>query len=211
MDWETIIDLLEKNKKRPCELDVIAKLNIFVEELELEDPENGVIARRLARAVYESTGYRYIYKNTQSSRTTDKIKTYIFFCAQCKGEERNQHLVENPEKRRSRLMMDRFNCNGSLRIMMTDGDCATAGIRFTHHQAHTPYLDISLGAAEKALVAEMKNLPPSKVCSPFLSSQSTRIHRNRKRPTYQYSALLNTVQSFLRSSGATCTNIQLFH
>lgn len=61
MDWESIIDLLEKNKKHPCELDVIAKLNVFVEELELEDPENGVIARRLTRAIYESTGYRYMY------------------------------------------------------------------------------------------------------------------------------------------------------
>ncbi|KAJ7574252.1 hypothetical protein C8J56DRAFT_1126211, partial [Mycena floridula] len=130
--------------------------------------ENGTIARRIARVIYEKIGYRFIYKNTETSQTSGSIKTFVFFCAQLKGQETKQHLVEDPENRRSTLKMDRFDCNGWLRIKMTDGDNSTARIHFRHHQCHKCYLQISLGVSERNLVGQMKNLPPSKIWDEIL-------------------------------------------
>ncbi|KAJ7580771.1 hypothetical protein C8J56DRAFT_743222, partial [Mycena floridula] len=140
-----------------------------------QQSDNGVIARRLARVVYETTGYRFItwlnmtrrYRNTEK-RTSGNASTYVFFCAQLKGQETKQRLVDDPQKRRSRLMMERFDCNGWLRITMTDNDSTTARVDFSHHDAHDCYVNISLGATEKAMVSDMKNLPPSKIWDELL-------------------------------------------
>ncbi|KAJ7575316.1 hypothetical protein C8J56DRAFT_750326, partial [Mycena floridula] len=154
-----------------------------------QQSDNGVIARRLARVVYETTDYRFItwlnmtrrYRNTEK-RTSGNASTYVFFCAQLKGQETKQRLVDDPQKRRSRLMMERFDCNGWLRITMTDNDSTTARVDFSHHDAHDCYVNISLGATEKAMVSDMKNLPPSKVClffllNPYTELTERQIHR----------------------------------
>ncbi|KAF8158821.1 hypothetical protein BJ912DRAFT_830518, partial [Pholiota molesta] len=92
--------------------------------------------RKIAEKIWRTTDYRFIYKKCKKSKTSDAIKTYTFFCAQLRGEETKQKLHENPTKRRARMSMDRFNCNGWLKITMTDGNSSLAGITITHHRAH---------------------------------------------------------------------------
>ncbi|KDR82282.1 hypothetical protein GALMADRAFT_115207, partial [Galerina marginata CBS 339.88] len=95
--------------------------------------------------------------------TSDSIKTYTFFCSQLRGEETKQKLNEDPKKRRARMTMDRFDCNGWLRITMTDGYPNLAGIKITHHRTHCQYVDISLTDKVSAIIQAMVDMPASKV------------------------------------------------
>ncbi|KAF8882475.1 hypothetical protein CPB85DRAFT_1202257, partial [Mucidula mucida] len=123
--------------------------------------KTAVMARQIAREVREATGYRFIYKRCRETSAT--TRTFIFFCAQLSGEETKQRLVEDPKKQRMRMKMDRFACNGWLRVAFTNDDATIARIRITHHHVHEPYTDINLGIKEKSLIQELKHLAPSKV------------------------------------------------
>ncbi|KAJ7482135.1 hypothetical protein B0H11DRAFT_2157722 [Mycena galericulata] len=58
--------------------------------------------------------------------------------------------------------MDRFPCNGYLRITVVDGD-ETVGLRLTHHRAHAQYINISMDEEIKQVIEEMKNSTASAV------------------------------------------------
>ncbi|KAG6848311.1 hypothetical protein H0H93_001313, partial [Arthromyces matolae] len=105
------------------------------------------------------------YKTTQTSRTSDTTKTYIFYCAQLECEKKKQKEKEtDPKKQRARMYMDRFPCNGYFRVTMTDERPNEARVRLTHHRTHCPYVDITVDTETVNLVKSMKNMTPSKVC-----------------------------------------------
>ncbi|KAJ7755629.1 hypothetical protein DFH07DRAFT_742930 [Mycena maculata] len=58
--------------------------------------------------------------------------------------------------------MDRFPCNGYLRITVVEGE-VTLSIRLTHHQAHCQYVDISIDNDTKKLIEAMKDSPASAI------------------------------------------------
>ncbi|KAJ7716732.1 hypothetical protein DFH07DRAFT_700087, partial [Mycena maculata] len=58
--------------------------------------------------------------------------------------------------------MDRFPCQGYLRITVREDD-DTIGMRLTHHRAHCPYVDISIPKEIKQLIESMKNSPASAI------------------------------------------------
>ncbi|KAJ7440654.1 hypothetical protein B0H11DRAFT_1750566 [Mycena galericulata] len=58
--------------------------------------------------------------------------------------------------------MDRFPCNGYLRITVVDGD-ETVRLRLTHHRAHSQYINISMDEEIKQVIEEMKNSTASAV------------------------------------------------
>ncbi|KAJ7245269.1 hypothetical protein C8J57DRAFT_1082436, partial [Mycena rebaudengoi] len=66
-------------------------------------------------------------------------------------------------KRRARMKMDRFACDGWLHITVNDEDLELVTVRMTHYRCHTPYVDISIPKEVKETVESMKNLPASKV------------------------------------------------
>ncbi|KAJ6595047.1 hypothetical protein DFH09DRAFT_906413, partial [Mycena vulgaris] len=66
-------------------------------------------------------------------------------------------------KRRARMKMDRFNCDGWLHITADDTDTNIVTVRMTHHRCHTPYLDISIPQAVKDTVESLKHLTAAKV------------------------------------------------
>ena len=61
------------------------------------------------------------------------------------------------------MTMDRFDCNGRLRITMVDGDSKVAGIKITHYRPHCQYVDISLTDKVDAIIQSMTDMPASKV------------------------------------------------
>ncbi|KAF9023081.1 hypothetical protein BDZ89DRAFT_1193313, partial [Hymenopellis radicata] len=65
--------------------------------------------------------------------------------------------------------MDRFACNGWLRVTFANDDASTARIRLMHHHAHTPYVDINLGQKQKDLIRDLKHLAPSKIWDKILA------------------------------------------
>lgn len=74
-----------------------------------------------------------------------------------------QKLNPDAKKKRARMTMDRFECNGYLRVTMTDRDTSLAGVAITHHRSHCPYVDISVPDKVNSVIQEMINMPASKV------------------------------------------------
>lgn len=59
--------------------------------------------------------------------------------------------------------MERFACNGWLYVTTDERDLATVNIRITHHQCHTPYIDISIPDDVLELIEHLKDLSAAKV------------------------------------------------
>lgn len=64
--------------------------------------------------------------------------------------------------------MDRFECNGYLRVTMIDKNTTLAGITITHHRSHCPYV-VSVPDKVESIIQEMINMPASKVSFDSLS------------------------------------------
>ncbi|KAJ7683354.1 hypothetical protein B0H17DRAFT_834078, partial [Mycena rosella] len=103
------------------------------------------------------------YKKKTKSKVADSVYTYTFYCAQLKGEETKNHLAADPKKRRARMKMDRFACDGWLHITVDDAEISVVTVRMTHHRCHTPYLDISISNEIKETVENLKHLTAAKV------------------------------------------------
>ncbi|KLO04446.1 hypothetical protein SCHPADRAFT_884303 [Schizopora paradoxa] len=59
--------------------------------------------------------------------------------------------------------MDRFDCNGSLFITVSNNMKERIRIRMEHHLNHTEYCDISIDAKTKVLIEEMKDQTASTI------------------------------------------------
>ena len=79
------------------------------------------------------------------------------------GEETKNRVIEDQTKRRARMKMERFKCNGWLRITAADVDLGSVKVHFTHHLPHIQYLDITLSGAVVETVRRLKELPSAKV------------------------------------------------
>ncbi|KAJ7800075.1 hypothetical protein B0H14DRAFT_2245354, partial [Mycena olivaceomarginata] len=110
------------------------------------------------------------YKKKSSSKADKSTVTYTFYCAQLKGEESKHTLADDPKKRRARMKMDRFECDGWLHITVNDNNLQLATVRMTHHRCHTPYVDISIPQEVKQMVESMKHLPASKIWEAVLKA-----------------------------------------
>ncbi|KAJ7498424.1 hypothetical protein B0H11DRAFT_1676365, partial [Mycena galericulata] len=121
------------------------------------------IAKKIAALVWDATGYRFIYKKATKSRTSDRVVTYNFFCAQNAKEVTKTRLVDDERKRRARMKMDRFPCNGYLDVTADSDSRATVRLRVRHHRVHCQYVDISLDEKITKIVEEMRNQPASNV------------------------------------------------
>lgn len=103
------------------------------------------------------------YKKQKLAAESDQIITSTFYCAQLKGEETKPTLNENLAKRRARMTMDRFNCDGWLHVTTDQRDLTCIMIHITHHRCHVPYTDICLTPAIMELVESLKTLSAAKV------------------------------------------------
>ncbi|KAJ7442849.1 hypothetical protein FB451DRAFT_1057229 [Mycena latifolia] len=128
-----------------------------------EDIEPGAeIAKQVAAPVWDATGYRFVYKNKKSSAGSSTVATYSYFCAQNEKEITKTRLIDDERKRRARMKMDRFPCNGWLHVTVDSADQSTMRLRMLHHRAHCKYVNISIGDKIKELVEKMKDQPASK-------------------------------------------------
>ncbi|KAJ7247185.1 hypothetical protein B0H12DRAFT_965864, partial [Mycena haematopus] len=121
------------------------------------------LAKKVASLVWAATSYRFIYKKKATSRTSDTAITYSFFCAQNDKEVTKPRLVDDQRKRRARMKMDRFPCNGWLHVTADSANQDSIRLRVRHHRVHCHYVDISLSEEITKLVEEMKNQPASNI------------------------------------------------
>jgi len=81
-----------------------------------------------------------------------------------KGSETKNKRTEEKSKRRARMKMDRYECNGHLYITADKHDHQMLHVRITHHRWHHPYTDISIPNEVETIIQELKDLPAAKVC-----------------------------------------------
>ncbi|KAJ7605827.1 hypothetical protein DFH06DRAFT_943878, partial [Mycena polygramma] len=130
---------------------------------EFEDVELGQeTAKKIAALVWDATQYRFIYKKKTEGRSST-ASTYTFFCAQNENEVTKTRLTEDVQKRRARMKMDRFPCNGYLHVTVDPHNPAAVRLRAQHHRVHCQYIDISLPDEIKKLVEEMKDQPATNI------------------------------------------------
>jgi hypothetical protein len=98
------------------------------------------------------------------TKRTHSAETYRFYCAQMKGSETKNKRTEEKSKRRARMKMDRYECNGHLYITADKHDHQMLHVRITHHRWHHPYTDISIPNEVETIIQELKDLPAAKVC-----------------------------------------------
>ncbi|KAJ7466399.1 hypothetical protein FB451DRAFT_1561138 [Mycena latifolia] len=133
-----------------------------------EDIEPGAeIAKQVAALVWDATGYRFVYKKKISAGSST-VATYSYFCAQNEKEITKTRLIDDERKRRARMKMDRFPCNGWLHVTVDSADQSTVRLRMLHHRAHCKYVNISIGDEIKELVKKMKDQPASKIWTQVL-------------------------------------------
>ncbi|KAJ6525808.1 hypothetical protein DFH09DRAFT_936512, partial [Mycena vulgaris] len=135
MSLGRLVFLLNSNKDSSFEIHTFAEIGDVIKCTTGQE-----CAVELSKRVWEATGYRFNYKKKSTSRASTSVHTYTFHCAQLKGEETKNHLTQDPRKRRARMKMDRFNCDGWLHITADDTDTNIVTVRMTHHRCHTPYL-----------------------------------------------------------------------
>lgn len=78
-------------------------------------------------------------------------------------ETKNKRTDEK-SKRRARMKMDRYACNGHLYVTADENDHEMLHVRVTHHRWHQPYTNISISEDVEIIIQEMKGLPAAKVC-----------------------------------------------
>ncbi|KAJ7712996.1 hypothetical protein B0H16DRAFT_1341846 [Mycena metata] len=107
-------------------------------------PRDVKLANEIAALVWSATKYRFVYKKKAASRTTDTVITYTYFCAQNEKEVTKTRLVDDQRKRRARMKMERFPCNGWLHVTIDSEHPEHVRLRVQHHRVHCHYVDISL-------------------------------------------------------------------
>ncbi|KAJ7676538.1 hypothetical protein DFH06DRAFT_976739 [Mycena polygramma] len=116
------------------------------------------IADTIAQRVWDTTGYRFIYKKSKKSTRSDSVKTYTYYCAQNDAEVKKADLHDNTRKRRARMKMDRFPCQGTLQITVDDENLdMPLRLKIKHHKAHLHYVDININKKIKTLVESLRN------------------------------------------------------
>jgi hypothetical protein len=176
--WDSFVSLLGDNKHEAFELHAFVTLNEDSPHSQLASGHDIAIA--IAKSIKEVTGFRFkcvpfhctpdnlaellrSYKKKRISPTSDNIVASTFYCAQLKGEETKTKVIEDRSKRRARMTMERFACNGWLHVTTNNEDLKIVNIRITHHQCHIPYTDISMSDDIAELVRSMKDDTAAKV------------------------------------------------
>jgi len=104
-----------------------------------------------------------IFNRYKKKKKGSDFDCYSFYCAQNEKEITKKYLTDDISKRRARLTMDRFDCQGYLHISVPRESAEEVRVKLSHHQAHIRYVDIEIDEPIKKCVEELKDLPPQAV------------------------------------------------
>ncbi|KAJ7619945.1 hypothetical protein DFH06DRAFT_1341777 [Mycena polygramma] len=161
LEWSEIFTLVSENKDQAFELDAYIKMDGESARSEFEDVELGQeTAKKIAALLWDATQYRFIRRPRAVARPPALTP---FFCSQNENEVTKTRLTEDVQKRRARMKMKRFPCNGYLHVTVDPHNPAAVRLRAQHHRVHCKYVDISLPDETKKLVEEMKDQPATNI------------------------------------------------
>ncbi|RGB32812.1 hypothetical protein C1646_762463 [Rhizophagus diaphanus] len=85
----------------------------------INDPK--YISKKIVNLLGKSDGYYYIYKDSYTSKKTSDVITFQYKCSQCKSLVKRPRKHEFVKNQRDRIPIERFNCNGSIKIKFKMG------------------------------------------------------------------------------------------
>jgi len=88
---------------------------------------------------------------------------YLYWCNQSVQTQQQGNLTSDTKLRRDRDQMDRFMCEGALRLTIHSDQSKTARVVLIHMCSHQEYCDISLPAEAKLIIHTLKDLTVAEV------------------------------------------------
>ncbi|CAG8687950.1 23063_t:CDS:1 [Rhizophagus irregularis] len=104
-----------------------------------DDPKK--LSKMIIDLISESDGYYYIYKDSYTSKKASDILTFRYKCSQCKSLAKRPRKNESIEKQRDRIPIERFNCNGLIKIKLKMGT-NIASVNLQHSIIHKRLNDL---------------------------------------------------------------------
>jgi hypothetical protein len=95
-------------------------------------------------------------------------RTDYYYCAQNDKEAAPSLDYDDPERRRRRRAMDRFDCGGYLDITSNAANLDEITIRLYHTEQHVPYCDIYIPEDLRKEIDSRPNDKPSEIWSDIL-------------------------------------------
>ncbi|KAJ7852598.1 hypothetical protein B0H13DRAFT_2359391 [Mycena leptocephala] len=146
LDWNECVALLEAHKNDAFEFETFVSMTGDSATTNFGGMASGKdVADTIAKAIWDISGYPFIYKKSKKSSASDAVRTYSYYCAQNEDEVKKSQLHDEPRKRRTRMKMSRFPCKGTLQITVDDDNLEIPQrLKLKHHQSHLHYVDISI-------------------------------------------------------------------
>lgn len=108
------------------------KCDISLEDFE-DDPKN--ISNKIKNIIGENDGYYYIYTDTYNSKKTSQLSTFRYRCSQCRNLAKKPKKHENIENQRDRPSIQRFDCKGTIKIVINI-EANYASVHLKHSTIH---------------------------------------------------------------------------
>ncbi|CAB4410551.1 unnamed protein product [Rhizophagus irregularis] len=135
MSKQLFVKILEIDTNEYLENDLTGidfNCNISIDMMD-DDPKK--LSKMIIDLISESDGYYYIYKNSYTSKKASDILTFRYKCSQCKSLAKRPRKNESIEKQRDRIPIERFNCNGLIKIKLKMGT-NIASVNLQHSIIH---------------------------------------------------------------------------
>jgi hypothetical protein len=124
-----------------------------------DDPKK--ISKMIADLLGESDGYYYIYKDSYISKKAPDIFTFQYKCSQCHSLAKRPRKHESIENQRDRIPIDRFNCNGLIKIKLKMG-INIASVHLQHSMIHKRPERFGVNESIKEEIRKNIHFSPSK-------------------------------------------------
>ncbi|KAJ7240933.1 hypothetical protein C8J57DRAFT_1561968, partial [Mycena rebaudengoi] len=155
LEWDECVSLITEYKNQAFELETFVSMTGGSAKARSRPWEVGRMSPMRLRV---RSGKPRRYKSSKKSTASSSVKTYTYYCAQNRDEMQKPRQHEDPRKRRARMTMTRFECDGMLHITIDDdAQKAPLRLRLQHHEPHLHYVEITINQKIKTLVESLKH------------------------------------------------------
>ncbi|GBC07403.1 hypothetical protein RclHR1_07440008 [Rhizophagus clarus] len=119
-------------------------------------------AKQIIEIITKGDGYHYIYKNEHISKKNNAIYTIWYNCSQSNSLAKRPQKHEDLEKHRDREYMNRFNCEGLVKILINTSTCI-AKVHLKHNILHKRPEWLGVTESIKEYIKKNTCLAPSEI------------------------------------------------
>ncbi len=133
--------------------------NILIDMMD-GDPKK--ISKTIIELLDESDGYYYIYKDSYNLKKASDVSIFWYKCSQCQSLAKRPRKHETIEKQRDRIPIERFNCNGLIKITL-NMEIKTALVHLQHFIIHKRPERFGVDESIKEEIRKNIHLTPSDI------------------------------------------------